>query len=74
MCLVVTDIENSTMLSVFDPHACAMSQDIHDTIMLELIRQYQGVELLREGDSFRVAFHHVHHAVLFCLKVRPLPW
>lgn len=69
MCLVVTDIENSTRLSVVNPHACAASQDKHDAIMLDLLQQCHGTELLREGDSFRVAFKHVSHAVQFCLKV-----
>lgn len=69
MAIVVSDIENSTMLSVDNPSACAQAQDIHDHIMMELITQCQGLELLREGDSFRVAFKHVHQAVLFCLKV-----
>lgn len=71
MCLVVTDIENSTRLSVVNPHACAASQDKHDAIMMDLIQQFHGTELLREGDSFRVAFKHVTYAVQFCLKVLP---
>jgi hypothetical protein len=70
MCLVVTDIENSTRLSVENPKACAVSQDIHDALLMELVQSCQGVELLREGDSFRVAFRHAHQAVLFCLRVR----
>lgn len=69
MCLVVTDIENSTRLSVVNPQACAASQDKHDAIMMDLIQQFHGTELLREGDSFRVAFKHVTHAIQFCLKV-----
>ena len=69
MCLVVSDIENSTMLSTASAAACATAQDIHDAIMLELIRECHGVELLREGDSFRVAFRRVHTAVHFCVKV-----
>lgn len=69
MCLVVTDIENSTHLSVVNPMACAASQDKHDAIMMDLIQQYHGTELLREGDSFRVAFKQVTHAIQFCLKV-----
>jgi class 3 adenylate cyclase len=69
MCLVVSDIEDSTRLSVINPHACAACQDKHDAIMMELIQQCHGSELLREGDSFRVAFKHVTSAVLFCLKV-----
>jgi class 3 adenylate cyclase len=73
MCLVVTDIENSTRLSVINPRACAASQDKHDAIMMDLITQFNGTELLREGDSFRVAFKHVKHAIQFCLKVPLLP-
>ena len=69
MCLVVTDIENSTRLSVVNPYACAASQDKHDAIMMDVIQQCHGTELLREGDSFRVAFKQVAHAVQFCLQV-----
>ena len=68
MAIVVTDIQSSTSLSVDDPVACAQAQDIHDNIIMELIGQCHGLELLREGDSFRVAFRHVHQAVAFCLK------
>lgn len=69
MCLVVSDMENSTLLSVENPAAFAASQDIHDAVMVELIQQFYGLELLREGDSFRVAFKRPEEAVAFCLKV-----
>lgn len=69
MCLVVSDMENSTLLSVENPTAFAASQDIHDAIMMELIQQCYGLELLREGDSFRVAFKCSEQAIAFCLKV-----
>lgn len=70
MCLVVTDIEASTALSVESPAGCATGQDIHDALVMEVAQSCRGVELLREGDSFRVAFRHAHQAVLFCLRVR----
>eukprot|EP00892_Ulva_mutabilis_P010800 jgi/Ulvmu1/8092/UM004_0331.1 len=70
MCLVVSDMENSTLLSVQNPEAFAASQDIHDAIMVELIQHFCGVELLREGDSFRVAFKRPDEAIAFCLKVQ----
>ena len=73
MCLVVTDIESSTLLSVESPEGCATGQDMHDAALMEAARACRGVELLREGDSFRVAFKHAHHAVLFCLRVRRRP-
>jgi len=72
MCLVVSDMENSTLLSVESPAAFAASQEVHDALMMELIQQCNGVELLREGDSFRVAFKSAEKAVAFCLKVSPL--
>lgn len=78
MCLVVSDMENSTLLSEESPAAFAASQEIHDALMMELIQQCSGVELMREGDSFRVAFKAAEQAIAFCLKVVTtainIPW
>jgi len=64
--LVVTDIQNSTMLWDQYPDAMGDGHDLHDRLLRSLLHKHCGYECSTEGDSFTVAFHNVVDAICWC--------
>jgi hypothetical protein len=52
--VVVTDVQNSTLLWEGFPREMCAAIEMHDALMRRLIAAHGGVELLTEGDSFQV--------------------
>ena len=52
--VVVTDVQNSTLLWESCPQEMNAAIEMHDSLMRRLIAAHRGVELLTEGDSFQV--------------------
>lgn len=70
LAFVITDLEASTAIAAAAPRQFEKVQEMHDSLMRELIVRYQGYEINTEGDAFHVAFKDVQHAVLFCMEVQ----
>jgi hypothetical protein len=51
--VVVTDVQNSTLLWESFPLEMNAAIEMHDSLMRRLIAGHRGVELLTEGDSFQ---------------------
>uniref|UniRef100_A0A7S3Q0D2 Guanylate cyclase domain-containing protein n=1 Tax=Chaetoceros debilis TaxID=122233 RepID=A0A7S3Q0D2_9STRA len=66
--IVITDIQDSTMMWEQDPVAMRDALDLHDRIMRKCYCQHNGYEITTEGDSFHLAFHHALDALSFCLQ------
>lgn len=66
--IVITDIQDSTMMWEQDPIAMKDALDLHDRIMRKCYCQHNGYEITTEGDSFHLAFHHTLDALSFCLQ------
>ncbi|CAG9462765.1 unnamed protein product [Pedinophyceae sp. YPF-701] len=68
--VVVSDIKGSTQLWEWDPPTMAQCQNLHDTLMREILARHNGIELWTEGDSFTMAFKTPADAVLFSMEVQ----
>ena len=55
--VVVTDVQNSTLLWEGFPHEMNAAIEMHDELMRRQIAAHKGVELLTEGDSFQASPH-----------------
>ncbi|CAG9463289.1 unnamed protein product [Pedinophyceae sp. YPF-701] len=67
--LVLTDVEDSTMIWETMPAEMSVANALHDAIMRRNLARWFGYEVLTEGDSFLVAFHEPADAVGWCLSV-----
>ena len=76
--LVFTDIQGSTMLWERFKAAFKDLLDLHNSIIRDVIKQYDGYEVKTEGDAFMIAFNHAKDAVAFCLEAQTslhkAPW
>ncbi|KIY97406.1 adenylate cyclase [Monoraphidium neglectum] len=68
--IVITDVEGSTELWEWDGGVMDAAQEIHDSLMRDLISKYCGFEVTTEGDSFTVAFHDAFDAVSWALAMQ----
>ncbi|GFR40991.1 hypothetical protein Agub_g1656, partial [Astrephomene gubernaculifera] len=69
--LLITDIESSTTLWEELPgNVMEQAMEMHDVILRGLAADHDGYESANEGDSFVLAFHTPHEAVLFALKAQ----
>ena len=76
---VVTDLQDSTMLSALLPKDIYESMlQSHDQVMRTCVRKYGGYEITTQGDSFEIAFTTSLTAIEFCLEVQEqlvnVPW
>ncbi|KAF0713772.1 Aste57867_4217 [Aphanomyces stellatus] len=67
---VNTDIESSSALWGHLGNVMHDAQDLHDTLLRELLVRHQGYEITTAGDSFQLAFHTIGDAVAYCLDVQ----
>ncbi|KAG9406485.1 PH domain leucine-rich repeat-containing protein phosphatase 2 [Aphanomyces cochlioides] len=67
---VNTDIESSSALWGHLGNVMHDAQDIHDTLLRELLVPHHGYEITTAGDSFQLAFHNIADAVAYCLDVQ----
>lgn len=70
LAFVITDLENSTAIASGAPRQFEKVQEMHDSLIRELIGRFHGYEINTEGDAFHVAFKDVQAAVLFCMEVQ----
>ncbi|KAL4419982.1 hypothetical protein ABPG75_007080 [Micractinium tetrahymenae] len=70
LAFVITDLQDSTSIAASAPRHFEKVQEMHDSLIRELIGRYHGYEINTEGDAFHVAFKDVQHAVLFCMEVQ----
>ncbi len=68
--IVVTDVEGSTKLWEDDPVAMEEALDLHDSIIRKCYTNQNGYEIMTEGDSFVLAFHHPLDAFSFALQAQ----
>ena len=81
--MVETDVENSTQLWEWDPQVMSVSLLQHDEVLRHELQNYDGIELLTEGDSFVVCFTevfvcflraHTDRVASQCFKCASLPF
>jgi len=65
-----TDIEDSTRLWQEQPEAMAQAHELHDRILHEAVTANHGYVFQIVGDSFSVAFHNAHDALLATLTAQ----
>jgi predicted ATPase/class 3 adenylate cyclase len=65
-----TDIEDSTRLWQEQPEAMARAHALHDRILQEAIDANHGYVFQTVGDSFSVAFHNAHDALMVTLSAQ----
>src|SRR5690606_3378046 len=70
VCIIFTDVQDSTRLWESNISAMAESIKIHNDIIRKLLRQYEGNEVKTEGDAFMCAFSDTRKAVEFSLQVQ----
>ncbi|PSC75196.1 Helicase sen1 [Micractinium conductrix] len=70
LAFVITDLQDSTAIAAAAPRQFEKVQEMHDSLLRELIGRYHGYEINTEGDAFHVAFKDVQHAVAFCMEVQ----
>ena len=68
VCLVFTDIKNSTALWEILPTAMRSSISIHNELFRRQLRLIGGYEVKTEGDAFMVSFPTVTSALLWCFS------
>ena len=69
-CIVFTDIVGSTSLWANEPKGMARSLKIHNAVIRDATRDYQGYEVKTIGDAFMVAFETIDDGVKFGLAVQ----
>ncbi|MEV6298036.1 adenylate/guanylate cyclase domain-containing protein [Actinoplanes sp. NPDC051861] len=65
-----TDIEGSTRLARMLGEAYRDVLGAHRSVLRAVLRDYDGVELLTEGDSFFIAFSNADSAVAACVEAQ----
>ncbi|KAJ9461723.1 Adenylate cyclase [Diplonema papillatum] len=70
VCLVFTDVQNSTHLWEVEETCMARALDLHNALLREEIQRFSGYEVKTEGDAFMVSFSSAVDAVNWCLKVQ----
>lgn len=70
LAFVITDLANSTGIAESCPKAFEKVQEMHDTLLRDLIIQHGGYEINTEGDAFHIAFKDVYAASQYCLAVQ----
>lgn len=70
LCLMFTDVENSTNLWEYDVEAMELALPIHNEIIRQCISAHAGYEVKTEGDAFMVAFNSCQSAVTCALAVQ----
>eukprot|EP00759_Apiculatamorpha_spiralis_P056879 PhF_6_TR8320/c0_g2_i1/m.12930 len=78
VCLVFTDVEMSTMLWDQCEEGMAKALNIHNEIMRDEMKMFNGYEVKTEGDAFMVTFGSTLDALNWCLscqvKLLTMPW
>ena len=76
--VVFTDIQGSTALWEANHTAMDMALILHNHILRQHCAEFNGYEIMTEGDAFHLAFHDAIDAVNFALKVQEAlyeaPW
>ena len=76
--IIFTDIQGSTALWEANHTAMDMALVLHNHIMRQYCNEFNGYEIMTEGDAFHLAFHDAIDAVNFALKVQEAlheaPW
>lgn len=70
ICVVFTDIVDSTALWEFDEAIALASIQLHHKIVRHLIQQFNGYEVKVMGDGFMIIFETAQTTLLFCLSVQ----
>jgi TolB-like protein/Tfp pilus assembly protein PilF len=68
--LVFTDIEGSTKIASQLKAQYADVVDIHDRIIRDELRKYEGKEANNAGDGFFLIFKNIEYALLFAVNVQ----
>eukprot|EP00163_Fabomonas_tropica_P001243 TRINITY_DN1094_c0_g2_i1.p1 TRINITY_DN1094_c0_g2~~TRINITY_DN1094_c0_g2_i1.p1 ORF type:complete len:2257 (+),score=384.66 TRINITY_DN1094_c0_g2_i1:614-7384(+) len=70
VCLVFTDVQDSTSLWDANPDVMGAALDVHNSLMRTFITRYRGYEVKTEGDAFMIAFSDPIDALQWCLDIQ----